>query len=296
MGGFLLPLLGLRIEFRYGQRGAEHRFAAEPRPERGQVSRVELLCRSDFRDGRSTTTSEPVAVFQRRRKMDSERGLPIGPSVAGVKTSQCFLCLRRPIGTVRGGRETEARGQEHRPRRDIAGRLMVALDQTGRHRHRLTDIGKALAANAVGRKLTDLGRTHVHAREIAHRMVILRIGQSPERHWPWVAGVRRRRLIHRRPDPAQQLLPVGQAWLDSLLRGHVALIQPIQNFRKHLRLSEKRLSGDEAREVEFVVLGVLAMAFPAGLHHQRVNPLRISLRPVARHIGSRRSGEREAHH
>ena len=56
------------------------------------------------------------------------------------------------------------------------------------------------------------------------------------------------------------------------------------------RLREQRLSGAKAREVEVVVLGLPAVAFPASLHHQRMNPLGIRLGPVSGPIGS---GSRE---
>ena len=171
---------------------------------------------------------------------------------------------------------------------------MIALDQPRRHRHCLADIGKTLATHTVGRELTRARRLHVHAGEIAHRMIILRIGQPTQRHRPRVARVRRCRLIHRCSDPAQQLISLSQTRLRRFLRWHVSLVQPIRNVLQHLRLREQRLSGDKAREVQIIVLGLLAVAFPAGLHHQRMNPLRISLRLLTRTIGSD-SREREAH-
>ena len=283
LGCFCLPLLRLCI-------GHRCRLDAESGPERCQVSCVEFLLCSDFRDGSGTVASEPVAMFQRRREMRRERRPSPFIRIAGVKTAQRFLRLSRPVRAIWRRRKPKARRQQHRARRDIACGLMIALDQPGRHRHRLTDIGKALAAHAVRSELTGPRRLHVHTREITHRMVIFRIGQPPQRHRPRVARVRCSHCIHRCPDPAQQLISLVQARLRSLLRRHVALIQSLGNVLQHLRLREQRLSGAKAREVEVVVLGLPAVAFPASLHHQRMNPLGIRLGPVSGPIGS---GSRE---
>ena len=226
--------------------------------------------------------------------MRRKRRLPVGPGLAGVETAERLERLLGPSRAVRRGGKAEALRQKHGPRRHIACRQVVPLDQAGSHRHRVTDVGKTLAADAVRGKLAGPGGPHVHAGEIAHRVVILSVAQPAQRHRPGVAGPRGRLGIERRCDPAQQLFPLGLARLRSLLRRHVLLVQPLGDIREHLGLCEDRLCGGQARDVEIVVLGLLAVAFPAGLDQQRVNPPRIRLREVARTIGSS-SGEREAH-
>ena len=81
-----------------------------------------------------------------------------------MKRAKCLLRLGRPLRPIRRGGEPEARRQKNRSGRDVAGGLEVALDEHGRHGHRLPDVGEALAADGVGREFAGLGRSDVHTR------------------------------------------------------------------------------------------------------------------------------------
>ena len=148
---------------------------------------------------------------------------------------------------------------------------MVSLDQLGRHRHRLPDIREALASDAVDGKLAGLRRPHVHAGEIADRVVVLRVAQPTQRHRPGIAGPRSRLGIERRRDPVQQLFPLRLIQLRRILRRHVAAAHPFGDVTERLWPSQDRLGGSKHREIEIVIPGHLPMTLPARFDKQRLN-------------------------
>ena len=145
---------------------------------------------------------------------------------------------------------------------------MVSLDEFGRHRHRVSDVGKAFATDAVDGELASLRRSHVNAGEIADRVVVFRVVQSTQRYRPRISSPRCRLCIKRRRDPAQQLFPLSLGRLWRFLRRHVATAHPISDIAEHFRPSNHRLSGVKAREIEIVFRGLLSMTLPASLHEK----------------------------
>ena len=147
-----------------------------------------------------------------------------------VETAERFQRFFGPCRPVRRGRESKTLGQEHGPRGDVASGEVVTFDQFGRHRHRVTDVGKALAADTVDGKLAGLSWPHVYAGEIADRVVVLRVAQPTQSDLARIAGPGRRFGIECRRDPAQQLFPLGLIWLRRILRRHVAISHPLRDI------------------------------------------------------------------
>uniref|UniRef100_A0A6J6A1B3 Unannotated protein n=1 Tax=freshwater metagenome TaxID=449393 RepID=A0A6J6A1B3_9ZZZZ len=164
---------------------------------------------------------------QGRRDVLIERRLSVGTSVAAVEAAERVQRFFGPCGSVRRRGESKTVGQEHGLSGDVASGVVVTFDQFGRHRHRVPDVGKALAADAVDGKLAGLSWPHVHASEIAYRVVVLRVAQPTQRYLAGITGPGRRFGIECRRDPAQQLFPLGLIWLRRILRRHVATAHPL---------------------------------------------------------------------
>jgi hypothetical protein len=158
-----------------------------------------------------------------------------------------------------------------------------------RHGHCLADVREALAADGIGRKLASLRRPHVDAGEIPHGVVICDVAQPPQRHRARVAGPRGRLCVERRREPAEQLVPLGVARLRGLARRHVADVQPLDHMLEHRVPAKERLGRGEAGEIEVVVLGLSAVATPAGLHHERMDLGDVRLRQIT--LGRRGPGQ-----
>ena len=291
LGRFLLPLNRQTIDFR--RRG---RLSAEPGPECRQISRVELFLGGNSGDVGGAATGEPITVLQGRREMRPQRRLTVGAGMAGVEAAERFESLLGPIRALGGRGEAKARGQQHGPRGNVASGQVVAFDQTGSHRHRVADVRKPLAANAVGGKLASPRRPHVDAGEIADRVVVLGVAQPSQRHRTGVAGPRGGFRIERRRDPAHQLFPLGRGRLRRILRRHVAQTQPLGDVTEHLGLGEDRLGRPEAREIEIVVPGFLPVTVPAGYDEQRVDLPDIRLPEIVLTLGRGRDESEARQH
>ena len=140
-------------------------------------------------------------MAQGRREVRGQRRLSVGTSVASVEAAERFQCFFGPCRPVRRGGESKTLRQEHGPRSDIASGLVIAFDQFRSHRHRVADVRKPFAADAVDGKLASPRRPQINAREIADRIVVFGVAQPPQRYRPGVTGPRGRFRIERRRNP-----------------------------------------------------------------------------------------------
>ena len=127
-------------------------------------------------------------MTQSRREVSGQRRRAVGTRVAGVEAAERLERFFSPSRAVRRSGESKTFGQKHGPRGNVASGLVVTLDQFGRHRHRVTDIGKALAADTVDWKLAGLSWPHVYAGEVADRVVVLRVAQPTQSYLAGIAG------------------------------------------------------------------------------------------------------------
>ena len=207
----------------------------------------------------SLQPGDSLAVARVRSRSFSEKDI-IAKATFDNRPSQANA-QKRVMKTQVEAFTSSARGSVNT---DITGGLMVAFNQTRGHWHRVSDVGEAFATDTVDRKLAGPRWPHVHAGEIADRVVVLRVAQPTQRHRPGITGPRSRFSVERRRDPAQQLFPLGLARLRRVLRRHVATAHPLGDIAQRLGLGDDRLSRAEAREIEIVVLGFLPVADPAG--------------------------------
>src|SRR5262249_52798678 len=104
---------------------------------------------------------------------------------------------------------------------DPSRRFEVFLDERRRHGERF---GGVVKTGFVGRVDGELaGRTDVDAGQVADRVIVFSVAQSPGDDWSRIAGVPRRLVPADGPDPLENLLTLFRFWMSlRLLRRHVS--------------------------------------------------------------------------
>jgi hypothetical protein len=110
--------------------------------------------------------------------------------------------------------------------------LVITFDQFGCYRHRVPNVGKAFAADAIDRKLASLRRPHVHTGQIADRVVVFCIAQSTQRYRSRITGPRRRLSIERRRDPTHQSFTLNFGRLRRFHWRHVTITHTLSDIVK----------------------------------------------------------------
>ena len=104
-------------------------------------------------------------------------------------------------------------------------------------------------------------------------VVVFVIGEAAQGDGAGVSSFCGRREIKGALDPMQQRFPLGLRRLRRLARRHVSVEEAARDIGEDGGFCKKGSRRGQAREVEVVVLGGFTVAFSAGFHKKRMDPL-----------------------
>ena len=108
----------------------------------------------------------------------------------------------------------------------FTGSGQILFQEGGRHHQRFAGVVKARRVGRIDRKLA--GRADVNARQIADRVVVLGIAETPRQHDAWVAGIAAGFVFADGMEPIDGRAPLLRHRMPRSLRRHLLRFETLQ--------------------------------------------------------------------